>query len=566
MFSRWWKSNRRPSSDVNHCIGHEKADEVKERLDRLSTTAAKICHISGTVGASVGIIHFGNVIHTANFGFRDRDTEKTPDENTIYDLASLSKSFTATAAALLVRQKHINWTTPVARVIDGLQQQIPEVRDKATLIDYLSHRTGLAPRNHIWSQEYARMSLDRNQTIRIISDLEQIAPLGTKWQYSNWGYALCAWLIQVVSGKTWAQFLEDHIFRPLAMRRTFTKPVTNDLNVANAYMCLQNKDAKQLPWPDGGDGKILEGAIGIRSCINDLLAYYGAFVSAAASGSREASLSSAVFVDPSIMLSEHVRLSSDTTGPDGSYGLGWALAKLPCTLGAIGLNHDFIGKRPIVGKGMKSTRTCYYHQGCANTFLSSVHVLLDTKTVIVVLSNSMSLNDTPGWLGELYLETLLDNSDKNDYVALANASVKASLQLWPAMAADLEKERKPGTTPRGLQDYYGRYVNRLRNYEIEIFEADGQLRLRFQKQVCVTYPLVHYHYDTFSWLLTHDGNVGVGRFPITRASYYLVKFLESPDHVKLIDRLVWVHDDQYLTGDVFTIVGHEAQRKSVTNM
>lgn len=100
---------------------------MRRRLERLKSKAEEIFHVSGTVGASVGIIRHGNVLRTANFGFRNIDANKRPDDNTIYDLASLSKSFTATAAALLVRQGHMQWKTPVSQVLDGLQQQVPEI-------------------------------------------------------------------------------------------------------------------------------------------------------------------------------------------------------------------------------------------------------------------------------------------------------------------------------------------------------------------------------------------------------------------------------------------------------
>lgn len=138
------------------------------------------------------------------------------------------------------------------------------------------------------------------QNTSSISDLQATTPIRTRWKYSNWGYGLCAWLIQVVSGNTWAGFLEKHVFRPLGMRRTFTSEVTGAGNMANAYMCLNNRDASKLPWPESGDGKILERAIGMRSCISDLMVYYRGFVSAAASASlSEPSSSSGVFGRPS---------------------------------------------------------------------------------------------------------------------------------------------------------------------------------------------------------------------------------------------------------------------------
>ncbi len=528
-------------------------DLMLTRLQGLKPVVEEICRVSGTAGCSIGILHHGQVIHTANFGFRDVEAELAPNEETIYYLASLSKSFTAAAVALLVNEKKLEWSTPVSSILKDLQHRDRRINEHANMIDWMSHRTGLAPKNHLWSQEYGHLTFKRGETMRTVTYLERIAPFRARWIYNNWGYGVADELVEFLGGMSWGSFLSKKILAPLQMTRTVTEHFADLTNVAKAYMSLANGNPYHLPVPEGEDGDSLEGALAVRSCVKDLLIYYQAFLDEfknhADNGSK--AVPRTPFVDVLTMTQAHIPLSSESPELDGSYGLGWVQARLPCTLGAIGLNHAYVDRMPIVGKGIPEPQVCLYHQGSANTFLTSVHLLPETQSGVVVLTNSMSKNDAADWLGELYLEALIDAPQKNDYVKIARSSADAAMALWPAMIKELAKNRIPGTHCRSLHDFAGTYYNVIANYRIEIFLQRGKLSIRFQNGQDAFYELEHYHYDTFSWVLTHDQDVEVGRFPITRASFYLLKFLPANDNTSEIDRLVWAHDDEVLDGETF---------------
>lgn len=525
--------------------------DIVSRLQALKPLVEYICAVSGVAGVSVGVIHEARVIFTDNFGFRDVNNELPPDQDTIYYLASLSKSFTATGIANLVRtNSKIDWDTPVAKAWSPLTHEDPEIREKATIVDFLSHRTGLAPKNHIWSQEFARFTLERGEEIRTINNLEKIAPFRQEWMYNNWGYGVADELIEHLSCMSFGRFIKKHVLDPLGLARTATSSLWDEKNVAKPYIALADGTPWLLPEPDGQDGQILSGALAVRSCVRDLLKYYTAFMKAVKADQGGTSfINGTPFVDAAKMVAPHVRLPPGTGGLDGAYGLGWVNVQLPCTLGIIGLNHAFVDKIPVVGKGIKEPMTCYYHQGSANSFLHSVHLLPSTESGVVVLTNSMSHNDAADWIGGLYLETLLDCPEPNDFVDIALSSSKNALALWPGMRKELEDQQIPNTTARPLHDYVGLYFNDIGNYHIEISQQDGSLSVRFHKEKTISYKMTHYHYDTFSWLISHDHNAKVGRFPITRASFYLLKF--DAQHSCAIDSLIWIHDDLVLEGERF---------------
>lgn len=530
------------------------AAELNSRLLALRPKVKEICRISGTTGVSVGVLHRGELLMTEHFGYRNVEKKLPPNDDTIYYLASLTKSFTAAAIAILVDHGQLSWDTPISQVYEPLKKhKDPEIREKANIIDFLSHRTGLTPKNHFWSQEFGHMTLKRGETIRVVNYLDKIAPFRSQWIYSNWGYGVADILIDNLSPLKWARMIKTYILQPLSMDRTVTEMKPGLENVAEGYMTLANGDPYWVGRPDGQDGDILEGALAIQSSVRDLLRYYQGFLDALAkSDTCETNGQELLpFVDPAIMIQPHIRFGSESGAIDGSYGLGWVRVQLPCTLGAIGLNHDFVDRMPVVGKGMEKKLTCLYHQGSANSFLTAVYLLPETQSGVVILTNSMSKNDAADWLGELYLEVLLDNPLKNDYVRLAQNSAQASLGLWPAMVKELAENQIPNTPVRPFSDYVGKYYNVIGDYHLEIFVQDGTLNLRFQKKRHFAYKLTHYHYDKFSWLLTHDENVRTGRFPITRASFYLIEFRSSGDDPMKIDSVVWAHDDMVLTGETF---------------
>jgi CubicO group peptidase (beta-lactamase class C family) len=150
--------------------------ELLSRLHALRPVVERIRTVSGAAGVSVGIVHEGEVLLTDSFGFRDVEGKLAPDQDTLYYLSSLSKSFTASAVAhLVIYSSDLSWDTPVAEAFPPISHETPEIRQNATIVDFLSHRTGLAPKNHIWSQEFGRFTLKRGEDIRTITHLEKVA-------------------------------------------------------------------------------------------------------------------------------------------------------------------------------------------------------------------------------------------------------------------------------------------------------------------------------------------------------------------------------------------------------
>ncbi|KAL8808548.1 MAG: hypothetical protein Q9182_000099 [Xanthomendoza sp. 2 TL-2023] len=491
-------------------------DTLAHRLYSLGPTIVEICRISGTPGVSLGVLHENEVIHVDNFGYRDVEGKKAPDQDTLYFVASLSKLFTAAGIGILVDEQKLEWNTPVSSILPEFDHPDDTIKTKAGIVDFLSHRSGLAGKTQMWYSEFGRPALPRRDTMRFCSYLDLVYAFQQRWLYNNWGYGLADEVTEKVSGKSWGAFLRERIFDPLGMK---------------------------------GDGKLAEGAAGVQSNVRDLLTFYKSVMQADKEQRCSEDTSSPLKNIPTIM-SPHITLEPDTASLERSYALGLIRTTLPGSLGVVGLNPMYVDKMPIVGKGMETPRLCIYHQGSIVPYLSSAHLLPDTNTAIVVLTNSMANNDAADWLGQLLLETVLDNPDKIDYVAIAKESAATSVALWPKMAQELEKRREPDTPQQPPITYVGIYYNIIGDWCIDVFEDEGILKMCFQEQRDESYRLTHHRYDEFSWLLTRDEDVRRGRFPVVNLEFYILTFRAAGDEDEM-QQLIWRHDPDVPAGETF---------------
>ncbi|KAL8657088.1 MAG: hypothetical protein Q9226_002263 [Calogaya cf. arnoldii] len=385
-------------------------DPLAHRLKSLRPTIDEICRISGTPGVSLGVLHKNEVIHIDNFGYRDVEEKKAPDQDTLYFVASLSNLFTAAGIGILVDEGKLHWDTPVSSILPEFDHPDEIIKNKAGIVDFLSHRSGLAAKTQMWYLEYGRPALSRRETMRFSSYLEVVHVFQQRWLYNNWAYGLADEVTEKVSGKSWDTFLRERIFDPLGMKGTTTKVDPNKENVASAYMALSDGTPYRLPRPRQGDGMLAAGAAGVQSNVRDLLTFYKNVMQADGEQRRGQN--------------PHVTLEPEPASLERFYALGLIQTVLPGSLGIVGLNPMYVEKMPIVRKGIETPRLCIDHQGSIVPYLSSAHLLPDTNTAIVVLTNSMANNDAAVWIGQLLLETVLDNPDRNDYVAIAKGSVR----------------------------------------------------------------------------------------------------------------------------------------------
>lgn len=249
------------------CIGQITfGQSSQQKIDSLMTTL----HANGVFNGNVLIAEKGKVLYQKSFGLSNERTLEKLNENSIFELASVSKQFTAMGIVLLKEQGKLNYDDEIAKYLPELS-----FYEKMTVRHLLNHTSGLPDYMGIMDSVFDKSKIATNDDIiRIFAELQPLVAfeLNEQWEYSNTGYALLASIIERASGMSYADYLNESIFSPLGMTNTFVytrRYAPKDIaNYAYGYMysdSLQKyllpeeiKDTEFVVWMDGivGDGTV----------------------------------------------------------------------------------------------------------------------------------------------------------------------------------------------------------------------------------------------------------------------------------------------------------------------
>jgi CubicO group peptidase (beta-lactamase class C family) len=143
----------------------------------------------GQVGLTYGVLYQGQVVLARGHGFRDAKKRKVADERTLFNIASCTKAFTATACVLLANEGLLDLNAPVKRYLPELKEE------EATLIDLLAHRTGYARLDMNWVGQRSEVLVSQTELNTRVKALPRIRSLRSEWFYNNWMYALVGVII-----------------------------------------------------------------------------------------------------------------------------------------------------------------------------------------------------------------------------------------------------------------------------------------------------------------------------------------------------------------------------------
>ena len=131
----------------NFAFAQQSAQSFPKKLDDYVAATVRDWEIPGV---AIAVVKDGKVVVVRGYGVRELGKAETIDENTIFDAASLTKSFTVAAIALLVDEKKMSWDDPVKRYIPTIEFPDPYLTANITMRDLLCHRTGVRATNSAW--------------------------------------------------------------------------------------------------------------------------------------------------------------------------------------------------------------------------------------------------------------------------------------------------------------------------------------------------------------------------------------------------------------------------------
>jgi CubicO group peptidase (beta-lactamase class C family) len=316
-------------------------------------------HIRGEIrpgdpGLAIAVVKAGTVVHAAGYGLADLRAGTAITPNTIFHLASCGKQFTALGILMLAEAGRLKLDDPVSRHLPALAGFSPQV----TIRRLLNHTSGI---RDLYDEAGSSEVLRRCERpanadiIRTYVDLRfpmAARRAGDEFSYSNSGYELLGSVIEAVSGQSYHDFFQSHVFDRLEMRDTFSvpDPRMNDPRRAVGYT---SSTFGKLVACSGTEFDDLVGSGSFYTTVDDLCRYEQALASNAlisAASMREA-------------------LTSGRTndGQQSGCGLGWFVAS-------------------------DESGTFADHEGEWDGFYSYVCRYLDRPLSLFLLSNNPDLN------------------------------------------------------------------------------------------------------------------------------------------------------------------------------
>ena len=167
-------------------------------------------------GAAVAVMRDGKPVHVGTYGFADLAHQVPVSERTVFETASLTKQMTALAVMTLVEEGRLSLDDHLTDWVEDA----PAAWAGITVAQLLSHTAGLAHHFERTVDGVHLLEYSRADMLSSAMSTPMVAEPGTDWEYSDQGYFLLGVIIEAVTGKDYAEFMQSTFFGPLGMDQT----------------------------------------------------------------------------------------------------------------------------------------------------------------------------------------------------------------------------------------------------------------------------------------------------------------------------------------------------------
>jgi CubicO group peptidase (beta-lactamase class C family) len=193
-------------------------------------------------GLSLAVIQDGQLIKAKGYGSSNLETAAPATAETVYKIGSVSKSFLAAAAMLLVEDGKLHLDDPIAQYM----QDVPESWKGITIRHLLTHTSGIVEDPPGFTP--FRQQPD-TEVIHNVYPVPLLFAPGEKWSYSNAGYFVLGAILSKASGVPWPRFVNDRVFQPLHMNATRTTTTAEIVpHRATGYVWVRGEYRKAEDW------------------------------------------------------------------------------------------------------------------------------------------------------------------------------------------------------------------------------------------------------------------------------------------------------------------------------
>ena len=417
------------------CAAPQYPETSSSRLSSSSTspldsTLTQLFALDLAPGMSVAVVRDTQVIYAKGFGWADVESRRPVTPETIFYIASTTKSFTGLAAVLLDEQGRLELDAPVSRYLPTAKLQAPLDPDSITLRALLSHTHGIDNDGPIVFRTAYTGEHTNDRLVALLAS-HPAAKTGRDYVYGNIGYNVAGLAMDATLGESWRDVLQRMIFQPLGMTST------------SAYLSRMPRDRLAQPYrrePTGfarapynkGDAN-MQAAGGLVSTAADMARWLEAHINDGVIDGRRVFPASAIAETHRRQATVRANMRGVTVN---GYGFGWQIG----TLGA---------------------DTVLTHGGGFLGFSTSMSFMPQRRIGVIVMTNE---NGTGSILAELAARAVysrLMNGEGFSQDSLARLRTEAE-GFRDRVAADrARRAARPQTLPFPLDAYAGTYENEL---------------------------------------------------------------------------------------------------------
>jgi D-alanyl-D-alanine carboxypeptidase len=232
-------------------------------------------------GFSVAIAVGGKLVFNEAYGFANLHKKERLTTSHLFRVASHSKTFAGTALMQLSQDGKLNIDAPVVQYLPWLDKHKDKRITKITARQLLSHSAGIIRDGldaDCWL--FVRPFPDQAELKEELLKADLVFDCNTKMKYSNFGYGLLGMLVEAVSGKSFNQYVQEHITLPLGLKNTGPEvSPASAPRLASGYTRIEwNCNKERLPLDSKIDTKSLAAATGFYSTAEDLCTYFSAHI------------------------------------------------------------------------------------------------------------------------------------------------------------------------------------------------------------------------------------------------------------------------------------------------
>ncbi|MGX1306835.1 CubicO group peptidase (beta-lactamase class C family) [Amorphus suaedae] len=454
-------------------IGTITGAHIDAAIDGLDANVAEIMRRSGTPGVAVAVVRDGKTVFAKGYGVRKAGEDARVDADTVFQLASISKSISGSVVAHEVGTGHVTWDTPLVQSLPWFELSDPYVTRHVTVGDMFAHRSGLPGQA---GDLLEGLGFDRRQILERLR-LMPLASFRDTYAYSNFGLTAGAEAVAAASGKDWADLADEVLFAPLGMASTsarFADFAARGNRAAGHVLVDGVYQPKFVRMPDPQSP-----AGGVSSSVNDMARWMSMLLQDGAFEGREIVAAEPLrqAMQPQIVSAPAATIA----GRPRFYGFGFTQ-----TISSSG--------RLLIG-----------HSGAFSVGAGTTFSVIPSADVAIVVLTNAAPNGTAEAIVRQFEDVVQTGAVERDWYALFNGAFSQML----AAEGELVGQPRP-SDPAASADpavLAGTYDNAFYGPAEIAAGADG-LTLKLGP-AGVTFPLAHWDGDTFTFdPFANDGVVG----------------------------------------------------------